>query len=116
MKTFRLALLIVASGTVQLFAQGPLSPPPGVPTPTMKTLDQVEPRKEINATNTPPTGFSIFTISAPGSYYLSGNITGVSGKFGILIQVDDVDLDLNGFTLTGVSGSLAGIRAVGGRD
>src|SRR3954454_2802503 len=113
MKAFRLALLIVASGTVQLLAQGPLTPPPGVPAPTMKTLDQVEPRKEVNATNTPPTAFSIFTISAPGSNYLSGNITGVSGKFGILIEVDDVELDLNGFSLTGVSGSLAGIRVQG---
>jgi hypothetical protein len=26
-----------------VFAQGPLTPPPGVPAPTMKTLDQIEP-------------------------------------------------------------------------
>jgi hypothetical protein len=36
-----------------VFAQGTLIPPPGPPAPTMKTLDQVEPCKEVNGTNTP---------------------------------------------------------------
>src|SRR4051812_44068330 len=89
-------------------AQGPLAPPPGVPAPTMKTLDQVEPRREVNATNTPGNATNLFIISAPGSYYLSGNITGVAGKSGILISADSVTLDLNGFALIG-GGSGAGI-------
>ena len=75
----------------------------------MKTLDQVEPRKEVNATNTPGNAQNLFVINAPGSYYLSGNITGVSGKNGIFIIGADVSLDLNGFVLTGVPGSLDGI-------
>ena len=40
---------------------GALTPPPGAPSPTMKTLDQVEPRTAI--TNLP------FTINQGGSYY-----------------------------------------------
>ena len=68
----------------------------------MKTLDQIEPRKEVNATNTPGDANALFNINSPGSYYLSGNITGVNGKSGIIINADDVTLDLNGFQLKGV--------------
>jgi hypothetical protein len=107
------ALLLSAPN---IFAQGILTPPPGAPAPTMKTLDQVEPRKEVNATNTPGSGAAIFTITTPGSYYLSANITGVSGKNGIYISSNDVTLDLNGFVLTGVPGSLAGIYLIGPKN
>jgi hypothetical protein len=88
------------------FAQGSLTPP-GTPTPTMKTLDQVEARKIVNATNTPGDATHLFIISTSGSYYLTGNITGVSGKHGIAISADNVTLDLNGFALVG-PGSLNG--------
>ena len=76
---------------------GPLDPP-GPPASTMKTLQQVEPRTPI----VQPGNVSEFpiTISQPGSYYFTGNITGVLGKDGILINADNVTLDLNGFTLT----------------
>lgn len=93
---------------VSLFAQGSLTPPAG-PAPTMKRLDQIEPRTIINATNTPGIGNNMFVISSSGSYYLTGKITGVSGKNGILINAVNVTIDLNGFPLTGVPGSLAGI-------
>ena len=86
-----------------LFAQGPLTPP-AAPTPTMKTLDQVQPRTPVDSTNTPGDGNNSFIISQPGSYYLAGNIGGVTGKHGISIQSDDVTLDLNGFIL-GTTGS-----------
>jgi hypothetical protein len=49
------------------------------------------------------------TISSPGSYYLTGNLTGVSGQDGITIAANDVTLDLRGFTLAGVPGSVDGI-------
>ncbi|MCU0858595.1 MAG: hypothetical protein MUC65_09365 [Pontiellaceae bacterium] len=70
-------------------AQGSLTPP-GAPAPTMKTLAQVEPRTPID--NAP------FTISAPGSYYLTTNLT-VAGGDAITIAASGVTLDLNGFTI-----------------
>jgi len=84
--------LIFGLSASPIFAQGSLTPP-GAPTPTMKTLDQVEARQIVNATNTPGDGTNQFIISAPGSYYLTGNITGVSAKNGIVINADDVTLD-----------------------
>ena len=83
------------------FAQGSLTPP-GAPAPTMKTLDQVEPRTII--TNLP------YTISQPGSYYLTTNLTGTTGVDGITISADDVTVDLNGFALLG---PMPGAGAIG---
>lgn len=83
-------------------AQGPLQPP-GAPAPTMRTLQQVEPRTPISSLP--------FTISAPGSYYLTGNLTGVSGQPGITVSSDNVTIDLNGFALIGVAGAEDGIRS-----
>jgi parallel beta-helix repeat protein len=92
------------------FAQGSLTPP-GTPAPTMKTLDQVEARTIVNAANTPGDATNTFIISQPGSYYLTGNITGASGKHGISIQADGVTLDLNGFVLlSGGSGTVRGVN------
>ena len=75
----------------------------------MKTLDQVEARIPIDAVHTPGDGVSLFVISQPGSYYLTGGITGVSGKAGIAVLADNVSIDLNGFALAGVPGSYSGI-------
>lgn len=52
-------------------------------------------------------GFPV-TLSVPGSYRLSGNLTAPANTDGIVIAADFVTLDLNGFTLTG-SGSGTGI-------
>lgn len=84
---------------------GPLTPPAGPVAPTPGP----EPRIAINDTNTPGDADSIFKITQPGSYYLTGNITGVAGKHGIEITSSGVSLDLNGFDLLGVSGSLDGV-------
>jgi parallel beta-helix repeat protein len=94
--------------SISLFAQGSLTPP-GAPAPTMKTLDQVEPRIAINATNTPGDSDSVFKITQPGSYYLTSNMTGVASKHGIEIAASNVTIDLNGFTVQGVAGSFDGI-------
>ena len=79
---------------------GPLDPP-GAPAPTMKTLQQVEPRTPISQ----PASFPI-QINAPGSYYFTENITGVISQHGIVINADNVTLDLGGFTLSGASPSV----------
>ena len=63
-----------------------------------------EPRIAINATNTPGDGNSLFKITQPGSYYLTGNITGVPNKHGIEITSSGVTVDLMGFDLVGVPG------------
>jgi len=88
---------------------GPLNPPAGPITGTGKTLTEVEPRTAINAANTPGDSDSTFRIAEPGSYYLTGNVTGSNGRNGIKIESDNVTIDLNGFSLLGVGGSLNGI-------
>lgn len=106
-----LGMVAVAGfGAAAFFAfAGPLDPPSGAVASTYKTLSEVEPRIAINATNTPGDANSLFRITQPGSYYLTGNITGVSGKSGIEIAAARVTLDLNGFSLVGVTDSLDGI-------
>lgn len=52
-----------------------------------------------------------YTISAPGSYTLTGNLIANGSTGGITISADNVTLDLNGFALIGGgSGSVAGIN------
>ncbi len=92
---------------------GPLTPPAGPVTSTGKPLSDVEPRIAINSTNTLGDANSLFRISTPGSYYLTGNITGVSGKSGIEIASSNVTLDLMGFDVRGVAGALQGIVSSG---
>jgi len=90
------ALLFILAALLTAQAQGPLTPP-GAPTPTMKTLDQIEARTLI--------GSLPFTISNSGSYYLSRNLSALSDQGGIVINASDVTLDLNGFTLFGALGA-----------
>ena len=71
----------------------------------MKTLQQIEPRT--------PIGSLPYTITNPGSFYLTADLVGVSGQAGILIRSSDVTLDLNGFAMIGVAGSSHAIN-VGG--
>jgi len=104
MKNLLFAALIFPSLVV--FAQGDLTPP-GAPAPTMKTLQQIEPRTPISSLP--------FTINQSGSYYLATNLTGVSGQSGITIAAHNVTVDLNGFDLAGVSGSASGVTVNGTR-
>jgi hypothetical protein len=85
---------------------GPLDPPAG----PIASTPGPEPRIPVSAATTPGDVNSQFIISQPGSYYLTGNITGVSGRSAVRIAVSGVDLDLNGFTLTGVGGSVHGVQ------
>lgn len=90
--------------------------PSSAPASTMKTLDQVEPRTPLNATTAPGDDASVYIITQSGSYYLTGNVAGGSGKSGIVIAADNVSIDLGGFTLEGGTGSLDGIRPSGYRS
>ncbi len=113
------AWVLAAAGLVSLgvavgvLSAGPLDPPAGPVTGTYKTLSDVEPRIAINAINTPGDADSTFKITQPGSYYLAGNIAGVSGKHGIEVVAGNVTIDLNGFALTGVAGALDGVLVSG---
>lgn len=100
--------LLGAAAIARGAAAGSLDPPPGPVTPTMRTLDQVEPRTPVDAAHTPSLSANdTFTLSLPGSYYLTGNISG-STAYVIHITAPGVTLDLNGFAVTGV-GSTVGI-------
>ncbi|MFH0792579.1 MAG: right-handed parallel beta-helix repeat-containing protein, partial [bacterium] len=70
-----------------------------------------DPRTAVNSTNTPGDADASYVISQAGSYYLTGSIVGVSTKHGIQITTAGVTLDLNGFSVIGVAGSLDGIKA-----
>jgi len=111
-RTRLLALLLLAAVNASLstcFAQGSLTPPPGVPGPTMITLSQIEPRTPVDGTHTPGDSADLFVIGSPGSYYLTTNIVGVSSKNGILVAANNVTLDLKGFSVLGASNSENGI-------
>ena len=74
----------------------------------MKSLDQVASTGiAINATNTPGDAAYEAVISAPGSYYLTGNL-GVNKTNGIHVTVGGVTVDLNGFQIARASGSGGG--------
>jgi parallel beta-helix repeat protein len=107
MKYHNVFLAVVAFTALFLataFGQGNLTPT-GSPAPTMKSLDQIEART--------PIAFAGFGIGTPGAYYLTTNLVGFSGVNGINIVCDNVVIDLNGFTMQGVSGSLSGINISG---
>ncbi len=102
------ALCIAAAPTL---AQ--LQPPPGPVSTSMKRLDQVEPRTCVNSL--PGSQTAVHVISAPGNYVLTGDVLGSDRKSGIQITCDGhVSLDLNGFSITGVPGSLHGVHHTGG--
>jgi hypothetical protein len=88
-----LTALILSTLNLQLltFGQGSLTPP-GAPAPTMKTLAQIEPRTPISSLPV--------TLSQPGAYYLTTNLTYTGGD-GITVTATNVTIDLNGFALKG---------------
>src|SRR5262245_41419785 len=94
-------LSTVHPSLTKCFAQGGLTPP-GAPAPTMKTLDQIEPRIDVAKLSGDANSQAIITNA--GSYYLSTNLA-VSKTIGITIAAAGVTLDLNGFEIARVSGS-----------
>ncbi len=66
------------------------------PVATMKTVQQVEPRTPIESIP--------ITITEPGSYYLTGDLTiDTVNADGIIINSNNVSIDLNGYGLYGNS-------------
>ena len=92
-------------------AGGELDPPPGAIAPTMKTLEEVEARIALNDVNTPGSSSATYEILEPGSYYLTENLIGETGKSGVAVRVEGVTIDLNGFSVIG-EGPLSFTRAV----
>ncbi len=111
MKPFTLKSLAAASVAVAaaVLVAGPLDPPSGPVSGSYKTLGEVEPRIAINEVNTPGDDDSLYKITQPGSYYLTGNVTGVAGKHGIEVEASNVTIDLGRFTLVGHADSLRGV-------
>jgi len=111
-KKVTVVTLALLAGTAGMLVAGPLNPPAGSVASTFKTLGEVEPRIAINATNTPGDADatpSLYKITQPGSYYLTGNMTGVAGMIGIEVTAYGVTIDLNGFQMSGGAGSAVGI-------
>ena len=107
------ALLLLGFEIPALRAQGNLAPP-GPPGATMLTLSQVQPRIPVDTAHTPGNSSTEFLITAPGSYYLTTNIIGVSGEYGIEITASDVTLDLNGFSMVAPASANSGILVSSG--
>ncbi|MES2921215.1 MAG: right-handed parallel beta-helix repeat-containing protein [Verrucomicrobiota bacterium] len=112
LRTF-LALGFLLALPVVGLAQGPLTPPPGAPAPTMKSLSDLDakltalvakadPRTPLSQATMDAAGGHI-TINTSGSYYLTSNLTNATNPgwaWVINITAPDVTLDLNGYTVS----------------
>jgi parallel beta-helix repeat protein len=103
--------LLISFCAMPLLAQGPLTPPAGMPAPTMKTLDQVEPRTPLRdgAPGVSTDAASHFIINEPGSYYLTGTLAATKSN-AIVINSQGVTLDLSGFEIRHTSTGDIGVR------
>ena len=92
-KRLVLAMLSVFAGSAHAGVLAGILESPAPPAATMKMLQKAESR-------TPIRGPGPVTIAAPGSYFLTSNIT-VAGTTAVVITASSVTLDLNGFTIAG---------------
>lgn len=114
-KTLIRGCILSAALTLSTFAAGPLTPPgaPGDAPAQMPSLVEIKAAIDalaaasLNGRTAIPAQAATYTISAPGNYVLTGNITVASGD-GINITASNVTVDLNGFTITSTVGAAAG--------
>jgi Right handed beta helix region len=110
-RTTALALVLTAGAGLAL--AGPLNPPAGPVTSTMKTLTEVEPRIPLTFAVAPGDNTTVFKITGSANYYLTGNVYVPPGYNGITVGTGGVTIDLNGFTIYGVQGSHEGVTTDG---
>ena len=111
-KSARVAVSLLALAGLlvfSLFAVGGSLEPSAPPGPTMKTLDEVEPRVPIHASDLP------LTITEPNSYYLVEDVNFTdTANHAITIECNDVTIDLMGYSLKGPdSGTKCGVYMSG---
>ncbi len=114
-----LPITLATLAFTSLALAGPLSPPVGPVASTSKPIGEIETRIAINSINTPgdnDASPSVFKITQPGSYYLSSSFSVPNATRGIEITANNVTIDLNGFTITGQTGSINAIANSGATD
>ena len=97
-------------------AVGPLAPTG----PTMRDLstkiapdDGAVAEARTALSSCPSTATATCSISVPGVYYMTHNLVGEPGKACIEVLCDNVDIEGDGFIVTGVPGTLECIRTPG---
>ncbi len=94
------------AAAASLCGQGSLTPPPGPPAPTMKSLSRIDPGKALNPASFGTTGIE---IAESGYYYLTGNVTTVLGtETAIVVNASFVTIDLRGFSMVAAGGTGTG--------
>ena len=103
------ALAAIAYSGVSLAGGGSLTPPPGVPGKTMRSLDEIEPRIPLvdGSTGVTVAPAGNITITQMGSYFLAGDLA-VTGGDAITIAANGVTVDLRGFTISSSAGDSEG--------
>lgn len=86
-----LSMLLIAALSIPALSD-PLNPPPG----PIQTTGRTQVNQQF-------IGSLPYTISQPGSYVLTGNLTGDGTSNGIIIESSNVTIDLAGFALIGPS-------------
>lgn len=113
-RAFALSAIVGTLGFGLVAVGGDLTPPAGPVNPTMKDLDDVEPRGILRNN---PDGITPIVINQSGSYKLGENIQAIGLEHGIEIVIGRVSIDLNGFEVIGSEiGSLDGIHVAPGAD
>src|SRR5512135_3570305 len=95
-----LFLIALYCHSPNIYGQGSLTPPPGAPTASMKSLDQIKAGIPISS--------APYIISTPGNYFLTQNLTVNSGTTITISNISGVTLDLNGFTISSTESNPTG--------